>query len=351
MKKIAIILSLLVLGIISTTTIYGQEFALSIAPQEYHIVSKKGQTITLPYTLSNVGDPTVVQLRAYVLSQKDSQGTFDITPASKNEQTKKVIFATNNPDITLEKPFLFQSQKTYPFTLSIHLPEDIDEKDYYFMLAVASEEQKGFRTSSSIQINGSLGSVIYISVTENGALLKVPELINFETKLDRILHLTIGDYTIVNSGEPIPVILSLVNGGKNLFTTDGAVIYESLFSKKMSDTEIDNRIVKLEQDSKFQKEGTVFPLVRTTLLANMQKTLNVSYDPVCTKDVKACKTEHTVVLPGHFIGAYRIAPQIKTDTVEMPTITSEKYIVFFPYYLFLLLGIGLLGLSLNLGKK
>src|SRR5690606_36315760 len=62
------------------SVVHSQQFSFSLAPQKQEVIAKPGAQIILPYHLTNLGDPTVVQLEAYLLQVADANGTYELVP-------------------------------------------------------------------------------------------------------------------------------------------------------------------------------------------------------------------------------------------------------------------------------
>src|SRR3989338_3635612 len=59
---------------------HASQFSFSQSPQSHEVVAKPGSTVVLPFTLTNVGDPSVMELHVYVVTIEDTTGAYGIVP-------------------------------------------------------------------------------------------------------------------------------------------------------------------------------------------------------------------------------------------------------------------------------
>src|SRR3989338_3937484 len=128
-------------------TVHASQFSFSQSPQSHEVMAKPGSTVILPYTLTNVGDPSVMELQIYALSVKDSEGSYDSIPYY-SDNPEKIQFYLNNSLHSLQEPFFMNTSEAITYEIAVQVPENIKEGDYYFAVVGQTEQNKGFVDTS-----------------------------------------------------------------------------------------------------------------------------------------------------------------------------------------------------------
>ncbi len=299
-----------------STNIDAQSFSFEMAPKQYEIVSQRNKTITLPYSLTNYGDPQVITLSIYKLSITDSDGNYKITPYNPTDSA--VTFSIKNNTVALDEPFLIKNKNTLDFELSITVPENIQEADYTFALIAETEIQKGFENTSTIALNGGVGSNIILSVSDNGKLDQKGNIIQYEMITNKAITIRNKKIAFFDSNEPIPVVLLASNTGTNAVKTSGSI---TLISS--------NKDKKIEQPS--------FTISPQYIFAGSQRLLKTSNTYCTNSSDEICKKPYSVIIKSPFIGMYNIAAvvsfgenaQISYGTVTFITFPFVYTLLFF----------------------
>ena len=286
-----------------TTNIHAQSFSFEMAPKQYEIVSQRNKTIALPYSLTNYGDPQVIKLSVYELAITDSNGNYKITPYTATDST--ITFSVKGNTVALDEAFLIKNKNTLDFELTITVPENIPEADYTFSIVAETEIQKGFENTSTIALNGGIGSNIVLSVSDNGKLDQKGNIIQYEVITNKILTINNKKIAFFDSHEPIPVVLLASNTGTNAVKTSGSITLVST-----------NKDKKIEQPS--------FTISPQYIFAGSQRLLKTS-DTYCSNNQEEiCRNPHSVIIKSPFVGMYNIAAVVsfgENSQISYGTIT------------------------------
>jgi hypothetical protein len=198
--------------------VYAQSFSMSLNPEKHEIISRPGQVIILPYSLSNVGDPQLITLNVYALKVN---GNAELGEYKKDDNAPQ--FAVINSAMELGKPFLMNGKSTVLFDVEITVPESAESKDYYITFVAESEGMKGNDGMSSIQLEGGVGSHILLSVTDSGQISRKAQIAQFSIPSVPTISIRGEKYYILNAYNPIPFTLTIANTGNNYFKAKGKI--------------------------------------------------------------------------------------------------------------------------------
>ncbi len=215
---------------------YAQSFSLSLSPEKHEIISKRGQTITLPYSLSNLGDPQLLSLNVHSLKAADESKAYELSPFEQSANAPG--FAVVNAEMELGKPFLMNGKSTVLFDLQITVPQNVPQRDYYFTFIAESEGMKGAEGQSSIQLEGGVGSHILLTVTDTGQIDHSAQIALFDIPSAYSIKLKGEKYYFVDSFRAIPFGITLVNNGKNYIKTSGTISTSSNAPLKLPESTI-----------------------------------------------------------------------------------------------------------------
>ena len=228
MKKILTQIIVISVVLLFVREIQAKELHLTVAPSVYEVISKKNKEITLPYTFVNLGDPDVFNLKIYRLIPNSLKSANTLLPYQQSETG--IAFRIDNPTHGLDSPFFLGTKEELAIDLIVNIPTDIDEKDYYFTFVLESAEGGQSAQETEIDLQGGVGSNIYLTVSENASrtidgkisLFEIPSRYAFSWRGNR--------YVIMNASEPIPLILQVANTGDNLIKVSGSITLSNIFS-------------------------------------------------------------------------------------------------------------------------
>jgi len=232
MQYFLILVFVLTLCFPKTIHAQSQSFSFSLTPTELELITSKNKTIPLTYTLTNTGDPTVIMIKAYRFEITDSQGNYTLLPYD----TSLLDFPTISPvgsepgsirdgqSILLEKPILVNSQEAIEFDLEVTVGLNVSERDFYIALVVESVPSGGFTDANYIVLQGGVGSLLYISVSEEGTRIQKGSVSLFDVKSPYSFTLGNSTYRLFDSYQNIPLIVRVANQGDRLFRSSGQLL-------------------------------------------------------------------------------------------------------------------------------
>ena len=250
-KKIGtLVLFLLIFLYFFTPKIYASQYSLSITPDSYWIVAKPGAEFNLPYTISNSGDPVVIGIKTYIAKITDSEGNVSLSPLSDSSQ---ITFGLQNSSEPLDSAFLIKTAEAVEFEISGKINPEIEQGDYYFVFVAESAKSESFEQGTSINILGGVGSILYLSVTNEGNLEENTKIVNFDT--NSLGRIKIGDkiIKIADSSKPVDPILTIANIGANLVEISGKISITSRLSSNKSIIEIPKQKIPAESQKNLLK--------------------------------------------------------------------------------------------------
>ncbi len=301
-----VVLSLFVSQI---SIVQAQQFSFSLKPAQNHVIAKPGASIVLPYTLVNTGDPTVVKLQPYLLSVKDSGGSYDLIPYY-SDVPDFPVFTTSDAALRIGEPFLISAQEAIEFDVIVVTNEHLKEGDYYFTFVVESEPTEGFEDTSHISLQSGIGSNIYLSISKDGNLSSSGEITQFSVQPQFTLSLGNRQLALFDSFQPVPILLTVANKGKRILQASGTLSVQSNLASR----------------------ATFIPIPEQYILADSQRLL------AGTSTGSIIQETHTAVIPGSFIGSYTVSANVQIGNDAEPKNVSVQYYVFpFRYLAYLLI--------------
>ncbi len=257
MKKI--FTQLIIVGIFLSFAhdIHAKELNLSVVPSVYEVVAKKNKEITLPYTFVNFGDPDIFSLKIYKLIPNNSNNANTLVPYLQSETG--ITFRIDGEKYSLDTPFFLKSNEELSVDLLIKIPDQISEKDYYFTFVLEGADSGQIAEETAIYLQGGVGSNIYLTVSEDGSksvegkisLFEIPSKYAFSWGGDR--------FSVLNWGEPIPIMLRVANTGENLVKATGTItmsnIFSRLFKAKNPSVAIPKTFIPTQTETSLQTRG------------------------------------------------------------------------------------------------
>ncbi|PIZ65229.1 hypothetical protein CO051_03730 [Candidatus Roizmanbacteria bacterium CG_4_9_14_0_2_um_filter_39_13] len=299
----------LLLGLLSVLllapSVDASQFSFSQSPQSHEVVAKPGSTVVLPFTLTNVGDPSVMELHIYAVNIEDSTGAYGIIPYySDNPQA--IQFSLHNSTHLLSEPFFIHTSEAIAYEVAILVPDGVQSGDYYFAVVGQAEQNDGYVDASTLSIQGGVGSLIYLTVSTDGTLDQAGSISQFGVQSNYSIHLGNVEYVLFDSFQEIPFILQLTNTGANLFRANGTISVRPRF---------------------FGSGSKLIILDATYILSESGKTLLSS---------ESRDRNNSARIQAPFIGIYSAQAAVNIGSPGHAQVSDTAYIVFpFSYILYL----------------
>jgi hypothetical protein len=307
-KKILIIIFSLFLSSIiyhlGSRISFAQQVSLSISPPLLELFIKPGKAIMVAYRLENYGDPTFLNLKILPFEAKDNLGNIRI----KSEFEGPVRFSLDNSNLTLEQPFFLKTNDSQQILLRIRIPENITDGDYYYSLLAETIPSTSSEGIGSARAKATIGSNILVTISNSGNVDIKPKISLFSTRGG----LTFGqNIRVYDSLDKIPVVLNIVNKGKNLMKPEGQISLKGNFG-----------------------ETSKYDIISKNILAESERlieaTPSASLDCENNRTKQACLFPASLILSGFFIGKYNLSTQIKFGE-NSPTIFASTSFFTFPF--------------------
>jgi hypothetical protein len=230
MKIFTSIIFITVFLSVFSTRIYAQQIGLSLTPSLHEITAKPNTTIDLKFTLENIGDPALVSLKLVNSAPSDTFGNV----ALKQSLSSPILFNIKEYNLENGKPFIMKTKEQKKISLTLEIPEDIKEKDYYYSLIAQTSPPPA--EDGSISARGSLGiaSNILISVAKEFPADSKAKIVLFEIPGTYKLGLFGKTIYVVNSSKPITTVLTVQNNEIHRIKPSGIINISSTFGEKKS---------------------------------------------------------------------------------------------------------------------
>ncbi|MEK7165727.1 MAG: hypothetical protein AAB874_02900, partial [Patescibacteria group bacterium] len=142
---------------------HAESFHLSINPPIAQIVIKPGKTITNIFTIKNLDTlPQTLTARIIPFTSGDDWGNPHLLPSYNPDWLK--YFSLANSNITLNQPFVIESNTSQQLVLSITVPLDAPLVDHYATLLITQTVDSS-NQSQITRLSGSIGANILLSVS------------------------------------------------------------------------------------------------------------------------------------------------------------------------------------------
>lgn len=221
-RNLISILIVCIFGHLLQTQANATKLSVMQSPQVIQVVVRPDIKITLPFTLTNLGDPNIMFLKVYALSIKDSRGTFDLKPYEERD-LGKIRFLLNNSQAKLSEPFFVKTGVAMGYKVAVDIPTQTKEKDYYFALVAQSEKNPGNLDTSNLSIQGGIGSIIMLTVKSDGAIDQKGHIVQFAASSNHSFTFNKKLYHILDSFSLVPLTVIVANTGENVFMTKGLI--------------------------------------------------------------------------------------------------------------------------------
>jgi hypothetical protein len=298
MKKIfAFLFVALIFAFCTLNYSYAQQVNLAISPPLLELFIKPGKAIMVAYKLENLGDPTFLNLKILPFEPKDNLGNIRIMP----EFEGPVRFSLDNANLTMDQPFFLKTNDSQQILLRIRIPENITDGDYYYTLLAETIPPVSSEGVGSARAKATIGSNILVTISNSGNVDIKPKVALFSTRGGLTLGRNIKFY---DSSDKIPVVLSVVNKGKNLMKPEGQISLKGNFG-----------------------EISKFDIISKNILAESERLLEAT--PSASLDESQIP-DASLVLSGFFIGKYSLSAQMKFGD-NSPTIFASTSFFAFPF--------------------
>lgn len=287
--KLSVVLFLYTLFfILNSVSAHAQQVSLSLSPSLTEIAVKPGQSVLTEFTFKNTGDPAIIKFRVEPLNKKTGD---------------KIIFDLNNTDVRLEEQYFFKNSDSKELFLGIRIPEQIQEKDYYFNFIAESLPPPTQEGTVNIRAKITLLAPLLITVTREGVIEIKPKISMLEVVPKYRFNFLGFKFNLIDSFQPIPVVLEVSNKGKNLIKAGGELTVRGPF---------------------WQSKNYEFsPQI---ILAESQSRMNIKTDNPNRQD------STSLLLPGLFAGKYNLST-VLTFGEGTPTLYSTMSFIVLPFKL------------------
>ena len=271
---------------------FAQQVSLSLSPPLIELFIKPGKAVMVAYKLENLGDPTFLNLKILPFEAKDSLGNIRI----RSEFEGPVRFSLDNSELSLGKPFFLKTNSSQQILLRIRIPENITDGDYYYSLLAETSPPTAIEGVGSARTKATIGSNILVTISNSGNVDINPKITLFST---------LGK--VFDSSDKIPVVLTVVNKGKNMIKPEGQISLKGNFG-----------------------ETSKYDIISKNILAQSERLLEATPSSLMDCRKRKCLFPTSLFLSGFFIGKYNLSTQIKFGE-NSPTIFASTIFYAFPF--------------------
>lgn len=234
------------------------EINLSFEPAVSHIIIAPNKSIVKTFKITNLGDPTILNLKVAQVSIKNNTGEMIIQNTSE-EIDESVQITTTDKDFPLQEPFLIKSQEAFEFDIKIEVSSLAKNQDIYLALFAETNTSDSFTDRSRILIESATGSLILLSVTDNSlSLYEDISLVLFEPKKYTQVDFFGQEIYLINSTSPAPFSAFVANKSSNLSFIEGKINIQNTFSKKTTSLPIKKQLLFAESTKEITNSNTSF---------------------------------------------------------------------------------------------
>ena len=288
MKKIiSAFLTLYLFLFLNSNFIYAQQFGLSITPPHLEVIIKPDKSILIAYTVRNFGDPITLKANVYSFKPKDNYGNIEIKPILEGP----VRFSLDNADVSLNQPFFLKSKDEQQLLLRIRVTEGAPEGDYYQTFMIETVPNPSINNQTGSQAKGRIGSNILITVTLEGRVDLKGNITIFDILPRYKIDFQGIKFKLLDSNDPIHVVLMLENKGKNMIKPNGDIILKGNFGEKAT-----------------------FNIIPQNIISESQRQITASTSAEINCDVQKkpfyCLHPSSFIISGFFLGKYSLSTTI-----------------------------------------
>lgn len=216
-------LLLCMIFILLTSTAIAQETGLSLSPSLTEIISKPGNTSELSFALENLGDPALVSLKIQSFAPSDYFGNIKF----KSTVTKPIEFSLKDYSLSTQKSFIMKTHERKKLSLTISIPEDTTEGDYYYSLVAQTDPPPGQEGKVVARASIAIVSNILISVAQQYESSAEAKIVLFDIPQSYIFNIFGKKIRVINSSLPFSTILTVENKGIHRIKPHGNISVKS----------------------------------------------------------------------------------------------------------------------------
>lgn len=195
-----------------------QTFSLGIYPPLLEVMIQPGKFITQVYKVKNSGDDIVLVPNVVSFEPKDELGNIYLTrlhPVSKD------WFSLINAYRSLGQAFSLPSGRTDELVLKVKIPQNVEERDYYFSLILTTSPTPPIGQTKT-GMKAVLASNILLTISKDGNPRKLAEIVEFSLENPFFSN-------IFDSFNKPRFVIRLRNIGQSYFKPQGSIsIYNTL---------------------------------------------------------------------------------------------------------------------------
>lgn len=215
---------LLTVSCLLPTVVHAQQsIGFSIYPPVLETVIKPGKTITQVFTIQNLSESDkIVTARVIPFIPEDERGSPLLKPNLQPSWLS--YFSLANSVITFGQPFNFSAGKTDQLVLSISIPANAKEADYYstLILTTNTEQAESVSGVSNSVINITIGANLLLSVNSKANPPTLVRIKDFTIIPEDILY-RYGEVYFADNLSPIRFRAVAENAGRFLTKIGGLV--------------------------------------------------------------------------------------------------------------------------------
>jgi hypothetical protein len=221
MKTIKLTIFLTILTVLFARQANAQSVSLSLTPPILEAVVKPGEEVSQLYTLTNDANESIFTSHIIPFSSSDEFGNVSLGK-DLNEYDpfeSRYWFHFNQSDVPLGQKFYLTKGERKNFNLSVKVPDDAPQGDYYFSL-VFQTEPEGIGVKQGLVAQVKIASNILLTVSKDG-------LVDRQAKIEEFSAPKISD-----SFAPLYYKVRITNSGSSFFKPRGRIEISSWFGKK-----------------------------------------------------------------------------------------------------------------------
>lgn len=300
MRKNTIVLIGLCIALKLTNNTYALESDFSVGPSRVDLMIKPAQKVTVSFKIVNHGDPQTFTPRFMNAAPDSASGTLAL---SKSARTPATFTFPNGRRDTGDPVFIKTNESvTIPVIVETAAGE---QKDYYYYF-LAEVQPGGIREGkASLQLTPRIGVPVIITLT-NAAEREAKGAISvFSVKPDYSFRLFGKEINLVESGNRVPVVLSVSNTGSSFINPQGKIVVRGAFGAIAE-----------------------HPVIRRNIYAQSARLMltESSFEHVC-QDGDNCKRS-SLVLGGLLFGKYTLAASMDLGTDAAKSFKSVSFVGF-----------------------
>lgn len=210
--------------------VYAQQVGISLSPSLHEITAKADNSFDVKFTLENIGDPALVSLK---LVNSTPSGMFG-TMALKQTLNGPIQFTIKEYDLQNSKPFILKTKEQKRITLTIEIPPNTKEKDYYYSLIAQTSPPPAEDGTISARGSISIASNILLSVASEFPTDSKAKIVLFELPATYKINLFGKMIYVVDSSKPFKAVLTVQNSEIHRIKPSGIITITSTFGEKKS---------------------------------------------------------------------------------------------------------------------